>query len=785
MNPARWAPYKKLNSMATLQRLVVSLIVVMTIETFYTNSSAIGTNKLEILHNGAGSLTVKVDDRWARNHQPYGGCGTVIANGAKGDAGVCVVGVNPLDRGEDWTTSCVFTAAPNVDRSFNAMLTIGRANEAAFDAETFHYIGLHCYLDRDGYPQGWIHTQQSTEPVPTMTFEPEVKATYNGKDSFAFQFSAAKQDSVSPQILTVIFSNGSAESRCMLDAKTIRPAPYRPWFVAYGTPNLFYCGAPQWTIHSVDFDADPFIPEPTTLANPPSIVPMPKETRWAEPTSWFTLDYEVAVDAGKQAENPAADSLRRQIMERCGVVPKAQGGRAIAVGERGKGNARLDRFCLEEGISPPANREGYTVVVQPDFVAVVGSSPAGTYYGVQTLVQMAMEDVDTGWRIPCGIVTDWPDFPFRGVYIQHSDMREVRAFSEKKINAVVFEGFLNIFDPDSPDAARQLFDECRQYGIEPIPMIQGFGHGDEIIRHNPNWAEGIYVKNEKLRFAEGVNPPPVLLAQPNVIRTEHTDILITDEHGKGYEEGTDYNVIPGDINPYQPPGKPFAIERLASGKIPDGGTVFASYDYAPLRAKSRYDLSFCPSEPATYEWLRELAESAVRELKPRYVMIGRDEPMRMSTDSRCLTSGKTNAELFAWDVQRMVQFATVVDPTVEVLMWADAVNPYRNAFSHTNNPTGPAIDLLPRQVILMPWFYGNFERLTMANSIEFFHRYGFRTIGGASRHVLNPVHWADVGWKFRGQERGMQGLLLTPWENPSGDFSLFASHAWTHIKSQQ
>ena len=159
--------------------------------------------------------------------------------------------------------------------------------------------------------------------------------------------------------------------------------------------------------------------------------------------------------------------------------------------------------------------------------------------------------------------------------------------------------------------------------------------------------------------------------------------------------------------------------------------------------------------------------------------------MRMSTDSRCLTSGKTNAELFAWDVQRMVQFATAVDPTVEVLMWADAVNPYRNAFSHTNNPTGPAIDLLPRQVIVMPWFYGNFERHTMANSVEFFHRHGFRTIGGASRHVINPAHWADVAWQFRGQERGMQGLLLTPWENPEGDFSLFASHAWTHIKSQQ
>lgn len=779
--PLRMKP----NSMITLQKLALSFFVAMTMETLYADSSAFGGNKLEILHNGAGSLTVKLDDQWARNHQPYDGHGTVTVNGVKGDAGVCVAGVNPLDRQNNWSTSCVFTATPNVDRSFNAMLTIGRSNEAAFDAETFHYIGLHCYLDKDGYPQGWIHTQESTEPVPTMTFEPDVKAAYNGKDSFTFQFSAANQNPVSPQILTVIFGNGAAESRCVLDAKTIRPSPYRPWFIAYGTPNLFYCGPPRWAIHSVDYDAVPHVPEPTILADAPAIVPPPKEIHWTQPVSWFSLNHEVAVDVGTQAENPAGDSLRRQIMERCGVALKDQGNRAIAVGERGKGNARLDQFCLEENVSPPANREGYTLVVQQDFIAVVGSSPAGMYYGVQTLAQMAVQNSEAGWRIPCGIVTDWPDFPFRGAYIQHSDMEQVRAFSEKKINAVVFEGFLSIFDPDSPNSARQLFDECRRYGIEPIPMFQGFGHGDEVIRHNPNWAEGIYVQNEKLTFSEGTDPPPVPLAQPNVMRTKHTDIRITDEHGNGYEEGTDYAVIPGDIDPYQPPGTPFAVERLPTGKIPDGGTVFASYDYAPLRSKSRYDLSFCPSEPAAYEWIRELVGSAVRELKPRYVMIGRDEPMRMSTDSRCLGSGKTNAELFAWDVQRMVQFVTAADPTVEVLMWADAVNPYRNAYRLTSNPTGPAIDLLPRQLIMMPWFYGNFERLTMANSVEFFHRHGFRTIGGASRHVVNPAHWADVARQFRGGERGMQGLLLTPWENPKGDFSPFASQVWTHIKTQQ
>ena len=209
--------------MTTTQKLVVHLLALLSMATLQITTSASAESELEILHNGAGSLTLKVDDRWARNHQPYDGRGTVAANGAKGDAGVCVAGVNPLDRQKDWTTSCIFTATPDVDRSFNAMLTIGRSNEAAFDAETFHYIGLHCYLDKDGYPQGWIHTQESTEPVPTMTFEPGVKAAYNGKDSFTFQFVAAKQSPVSPQILTVTFGNGNAESRCVLDAKTIRP----------------------------------------------------------------------------------------------------------------------------------------------------------------------------------------------------------------------------------------------------------------------------------------------------------------------------------------------------------------------------------------------------------------------------------------------------------------------------------------------------------------------------------------------------------------------------------
>ena len=45
--------------MTTLQKLAITLFVVITMETLYANSSVCGENKLKILHNGAGSLTVK------------------------------------------------------------------------------------------------------------------------------------------------------------------------------------------------------------------------------------------------------------------------------------------------------------------------------------------------------------------------------------------------------------------------------------------------------------------------------------------------------------------------------------------------------------------------------------------------------------------------------------------------------------------------------------------------------------------------------------------------------
>ena len=70
------------------------------------------------------------------------------------------------------------------------------------------------------------------------------------------------------------------------------------------------------------------------------------------------------------------------------------------------------------------------------------------------------------------------------------------------------------------------------------------------MRQNPNWAEGIYKKDEKLIFATGMNPPPVPLAHSNVIRTKNTNVVIADAHGSKYEEGIDYSVIDGDLDPY-------------------------------------------------------------------------------------------------------------------------------------------------------------------------------------------------------------------------------------------
>ena len=55
-------------------------------------------------------------------------------------------------------------------------------------------------------------------------------------------------------------------------------------------------------------------------------------------------------------------------------------------------------------------KEGYTLIITPDTIRIEASDEAGVFYAKQTLKQW-------GDTIPCGIVTDYPDLPHRGLML--------------------------------------------------------------------------------------------------------------------------------------------------------------------------------------------------------------------------------------------------------------------------------------------------------------------------------------------------------------------------------
>jgi hypothetical protein len=140
-------------------------------------------------------------------------------------------------------------------------------------------------------------------------------------------------------------------------------------------------------------------------------------------------------------------------------------------------------------------------------VIVAGASPAGTFYGLQTLKQLVRGDGPTAF-IPGVHIVDWPAMRWRGVsddisrgpvptvaYIK----RQLRTFAAYKLNLHSFymeHAFSSsthpLIGPDggslTPAEIRELVAYAKSYHIELVPEQQTFGHLHKALKfekYNP------------------------------------------------------------------------------------------------------------------------------------------------------------------------------------------------------------------------------------------------------------------------------------------------------------
>ncbi len=90
------------------------------------------------------------------------------------------------------------------------------------------------------------------------------------------------------------------------------------------------------------------------------------------------------------------------------------------------GKSEID-FLLDSNLSAKLGDEGYELSVTQQFVTIQAPTPAGLFYGAQTLLQLLPPEIfstnvvtNVDWQIPCVQIEDRPRFKWRGLMLDVS-----------------------------------------------------------------------------------------------------------------------------------------------------------------------------------------------------------------------------------------------------------------------------------------------------------------------------------------------------------------------------
>ena len=134
-----------------------------------------------------------------------------------------------------------------------------------------------------------------------------------------------------------------------------------------------------------------------------SIIPIPVSV--TEKPDSFLLDKQTVLVATTPEDQQAAGLFNAWLKELTGYE--------LTIAEQGEQNA----IVLHTGTDSSAHAEGYRLQVAKDRIDINGNDGAGTFYGIQTLIQLLPVEKGNALWIPGVDITDYPRFSYRGLHL--------------------------------------------------------------------------------------------------------------------------------------------------------------------------------------------------------------------------------------------------------------------------------------------------------------------------------------------------------------------------------
>ena len=145
-------------------------------------------------------------------------------------------------------------------------------------------------------------------------------------------------------------------------------------------------------------------PAPTAQANY-EVIPMPQSITLSNSDNQFVLHSGTLISYTSGNEDMArnAQFLQTYLTDQLGYTLRVEPGVA----------SEGIVFKLVEGQAS----EGYTITVDADRVLVEATSPAGIFYGIQTIRKAVPVEMGAVVGFPAGVITDAPRFAYRGAHL--------------------------------------------------------------------------------------------------------------------------------------------------------------------------------------------------------------------------------------------------------------------------------------------------------------------------------------------------------------------------------
>jgi len=292
-------------------------------------------------------------------------------------------------------------------------------------------------------------------------------------------------------------------------------------------------------------------------SDPITIIPEPKSAEFTDGD--FAISAETAIvlpDEPTEDDRFAAECLAEELRDLHGielpVIPAGcvrSGRNIIVIGEPSR-NSILARMCRDAGVQPPPRDEGYALKSCPQFVLVAGADVRGTFYGVQTLIQLLKPGV-SGARIQGALISDWPTMRIRGAHVFVGNESKPfleklirRIFARHKLNYLVIQADYTKWDSapgiwlpwsTSKEDLREIISCARRHHMEVVPLVQSLGHSEWAFQNGQNVNLAEYPEHpyafcpsnpDAYKFIFNIYQEALDLFQPKVFHIGHDEVTM-------------------------------------------------------------------------------------------------------------------------------------------------------------------------------------------------------------------------------------------------------------------